>query len=140
MLFWSNSSSAPSDESRSDARAFSRRSERSRAKSMRCSQSTAMVAPREAMFMDALLLVGDDETAASFRNTEHPAARRGSLLNGPGVAGRTTLQTMRPGVQPIRGLRTRQTGHAKASGGDHQPRIVISPCERTAGALGSPLT
>src|SRR3954447_19285027 len=64
MLFWSNSSTAPSDDSRSDARARSRRSERSRAKSMRCSQSTAMVAPREAMFMDALLLVGDDETAA----------------------------------------------------------------------------
>ena len=42
-------------ESRSDARAFSSRSLRSLAKSIRCSQSTAIVAPREAMFIVALL-------------------------------------------------------------------------------------
>ena len=57
MLFWSKRSTAPRLESRSEARAFSNRSLRSLAKSIRCSQSTAIVAPREAMFMVALLLV-----------------------------------------------------------------------------------
>src|SRR5579859_1734019 len=56
MLFWSKRSTAPSVESRSDARAFSSRSLRSAAKSIRCSQSTAIVAPREAMFIGLLLL------------------------------------------------------------------------------------
>src|SRR5689334_23337233 len=55
MLFWSNNRTAPSEESRSDARAFSRRSERSFAKSILCSQSTAIVAPREAMFIVGIL-------------------------------------------------------------------------------------
>src|SRR3954447_3938756 len=49
MLLGSNSRSAPRSEARSDACARLRRSDRRRAKSMRCSQSTAMVAPRDAM-------------------------------------------------------------------------------------------
>src|SRR5436305_8896325 len=57
MLFWSNNSTAPNDDSPSDARAFARRSVRSFEKSIRCSQSTAIVAPREAMFMVGPLLV-----------------------------------------------------------------------------------
>ena len=55
MLFWSKRSSAPSSESPKRRLGLSSRSLRSRAKSMRCSQSTAIVAPREAMFMSGLL-------------------------------------------------------------------------------------
>src|SRR5215213_3662586 len=55
MLFWSKRSTAPSSDACSDACAFARRSLRSFAKSIRCSQSTAIVAPREAIFMDGLL-------------------------------------------------------------------------------------
>ena len=50
-LLGSNSSSAPSSEAASWAFVFSRRTARRRAKSTRCSQSTAIVAPREAMVM-----------------------------------------------------------------------------------------
>src|ERR1700728_552946 len=49
MLFWSNSSTAPRSEASSSARALLRRAARSRAKSTRCSQSTAIVAPRDAI-------------------------------------------------------------------------------------------
>ena len=52
-LFGSNSSSAPSSDDASWALVFSSRVLRSRSKSTRCSQSTAIVAPREAMFMNA---------------------------------------------------------------------------------------
>src|SRR3954464_14802592 len=138
MLFWSNSRSAPSDESRSDARARSRRSERSRAKSIRCSQSTAMVAPREAMFMDALLLVGGDETAASVHEYRTFVRRVGVAAERSRLAGRSTLPTAKPRVQPIARHRARLTGHSAGPTSDHRPRIVITPCERTAGALGSP--
>src|SRR5215213_5963647 len=55
MLFWSKRSTAPSADACSEACAFARRSLRSFAKSIRCSQSTAIVAPREAIFMDGLL-------------------------------------------------------------------------------------
>ena len=56
MLFWSKRRTAPRLDSRSDPRAFSSRSLRSLAKSIRCSQSTAIVAPREAMFILSLPL------------------------------------------------------------------------------------
>src|SRR6478672_5821309 len=55
MLFWSKRRSAPNEESRRAACALSRRSVRSLAKSIRCSQSTAIVAPREAMFIVPVL-------------------------------------------------------------------------------------
>src|SRR5262245_42446998 len=51
MLFGSNSSSAPRSEASRALRARWRRSARSRVKSTRCSQSTPIVAPRDAMFM-----------------------------------------------------------------------------------------
>src|SRR6187401_1485106 len=51
MLFGSNRSSAPRSDSASALLARASRSERSLAKSIRCSQSTAIVAPRDAMFV-----------------------------------------------------------------------------------------
>src|SRR6188472_3449221 len=54
MLFGSKSNSAPRSDASSACRARASRSERSRSKSIRCSQSTAMVAPREAMFVICL--------------------------------------------------------------------------------------
>src|SRR5689334_19982259 len=99
MLFWSNSSTAPSDEARSDARARSRRSERSRAKSMRCSQSTAMVAPRAARFMDALLLVGGDEPAA-FVHGYRTSVRRVGVAAERSWSGRAPDSTDREPRRP----------------------------------------
>src|SRR5437868_13484143 len=51
MLLGSNRSSAPRSEALSAVWARSSRSRRSRAKSMRCYQSTAIVAPGDAMLM-----------------------------------------------------------------------------------------
>ena len=51
MLFGSKSSRAPRSEAASARFVFSRRARRSRSKSTRCSQSTAMVAPRDAILM-----------------------------------------------------------------------------------------
>src|SRR5882757_2520384 len=56
MLFGSNSSSAPRSDLASSAWARSSRSERSLPKSIRCSQSTPMVAPREAMLVIGVFL------------------------------------------------------------------------------------
>src|SRR5581483_10739696 len=57
MLFGSKRSSAPRSDAASAALAFSSRSRRSRGKSTRCSQSTAIVAPCEAMGIGLLLPV-----------------------------------------------------------------------------------
>src|SRR5262245_5928831 len=51
MLFGSKRRSAPRSDASSICPARASRSLRSRAKSIRCSQSTAIVAPREAMFV-----------------------------------------------------------------------------------------
>src|SRR2546429_8540164 len=51
MLFGSNRSNAPRSDSASVRLARASRSERSLPKSIRCSQSTAIVAPRDAMFV-----------------------------------------------------------------------------------------
>src|SRR2546430_2684389 len=56
MVFGANSSSAPRSDFCSSAWARARRSERSLAKSIRCSQSTPMVAPREAMLVIGVFL------------------------------------------------------------------------------------
>src|SRR3954449_5455468 len=54
MLFWSKSRTAPKSDSGRDACALFSRSPRSVAKWIRCSQSTAIVAPREAIFIALL--------------------------------------------------------------------------------------
>src|SRR6478752_1249478 len=108
MLFWSNSRSAPSDESRSDARAFERRSLRSRAKSIRCSQSTAIVAPREAIFIDELLLAFVHEYRTPVRYARLAGERRG-------MAGRTTIPGWTEGIQPIAGAAVRLQHRAEAT-------------------------
>src|SRR5438105_15793730 len=71
MLFWSKSRTAPSVDSRRDDCARRRRSVRSFAKSIRCSQSTAIVAPREAMFIRPLSLVCSVLSTRLFIGSQH---------------------------------------------------------------------
>src|SRR4051812_10405991 len=71
MLFWSKRSTAPSDDARSESCARRRRSVRSFAKSIRCSQSTAIVAPREAIFIALLPSSVGRGAAELFSNDKH---------------------------------------------------------------------